>query len=180
MNPSPAQSGEVSFQGEIDGQNLDGRRSPRSNPVYGGDSLAPGGVQTAPRPNEESFIIDLWQSINQILASLGHKPNTNPKEGFDLVAACTDAWRMASSKWNKKQEDRIVGLELQLSTANNLWKELQCSLGKLQEEFLKLNKKVLQYEIDIPKLQKKVGSYVSLANSLMVEVERKMEEFQEW
>ena len=69
---------------------------------------------------------------------------------------------------------------MQLSTANNLWKELQCSLGKLQEEFLKLNKKVLQYEIDISKLQKKVGSYVSLANSLMVEVERKMEEFQEW
>ena len=69
---------------------------------------------------------------------------------------------------------------MQLSTANKLWRESQPSLGRLQEEFLKLNKKVSQYEIDIPKLQEKVGSLVSIANSLMVEVERKMEEFQEW
>ena len=67
-----------------------------------------------------------------------------------------------------------------MSTANHLWKESQHSLGKLQEEILKLNKKVSQYEIDIPKLQETVGSLVSTANFLMEEVERKMEEFQEW
>ena len=87
---------------------------------------------------------------------------------------------MASSEWNKTQEDRIVGLETQLTTANHLWKESQHSLGKLQEEILKLNKKVSQYEIDIPKLQETGGSLVSTANFLMEEVERKMEEFQEW
>ena len=73
-----------------------------------------------------------------------------------------------------------MGLETQLSTANHLWKESQHSLGKLQEEILKLNKKVSQYEIDIPKLQETGGSLVSTANFLMEEVERKMEEFQEW
>ena len=87
---------------------------------------------------------------------------------------------MASSEWNKKQEDRILGLELQLSTVNNLWKESQCSLGRIKEEFLSLNKKVLQYEIDIPKLQEKVGMSVSMAKSLMAEIDRKMEEFKEW
>ena len=102
----------------------------KSNPVYGGDSLAQGGGQTAHRTSEESFTIDSSQSINQILASLGHKPNTNPKEGFDLASACTDAWRMASSEWNKKQEDRILGLELQLSTVNNLCMERIAALSR--------------------------------------------------
>ena len=61
---------------------------------------------------------------------------------------------MASPEWNKKQEDRIVSLEL--SMVNLLWKESQISLGKLQEEVSRLSSKVLQYEIDIPKLQETV------------------------
>ena len=63
---------------------------------------------------------------------------------------------MASLEWNKKQEDRIVNLEMQLSSVNYLWKESQISLGKLQEEVSRLSSKVLQYEIDIPKLQETV------------------------
>ena len=57
INPLPAQSGEVSFRGEIDGQNLCGRRSPRSNPIYGRDGLVQGGPPTVPKPIEESFTI---------------------------------------------------------------------------------------------------------------------------
>ena len=67
-----------------------------------------GGLPNVPKPIEESFTIDLLQSINKILASLGHKPNANSREGFDVSAACADAWRIASSEWNKKQEDRII------------------------------------------------------------------------
>ena len=74
------------------------------------------GLQTVPKPIEESFTIDLSQSINQILASLGHKLNANPREGFDVSAACADAWRIAASEWNKNQEDRIMNLEKQLNT----------------------------------------------------------------
>ena len=61
---------------------------------------------------------------------------------------------MASPEWNKKQEDRIVSLEL--SMVNLLWKESQISLGKLQEEVSRLSSKVLQYEIDMPKLQETI------------------------
>ena len=180
LNPSLARSSEVSFRGEVDGQNLCGHRSPRSNSVYGGDGLAQGGPQTIPKPIEESFTIDLSQSISQILASLGHKPNANPREGFDVSVACADTWRIASSEWNKKQEDRIMSLEIQLNTVNALWKESQRSLGKIQEEVSKLNSKVLQYEIYIPKLQETVGVLVSMASSLVEEVGKKLEEFQEW
>ena len=85
---------------------------------------------------------------------------------------------MASPEWNKKQEDRIVSLEL--SMVNSLWKESQISLGKLQEEVSRLSSKVLQYEIDMPKLQETIEVLVPTASSLVEEVERKMEEFQEW
>ena len=82
-NPSLACSSEVSFWGEIDGQNLCGRPSPRSNLMYGRDGLVQGGLPNVPKPAEESFMIDLSQSVNQILALLGHKPNANPREGLD-------------------------------------------------------------------------------------------------
>ena len=108
LNSSLARSSEVSFWGEVDGQNLCGCQSPRSNPIYGGDGLVQEGLQTVPKPIEDPFTIDLSQSINQILASLGHKPTLNPREGFDVSAACADTWRTALSEWNKKQKDRIM------------------------------------------------------------------------
>ena len=67
-----------------------------------------------------------------------------------------------------------------MNTVTALWKESQCSLGRIQEEVSRLNSKVLQYEIDIPKLQKTVGASVSTASSLVEEAGKKMEEFQEW
>ena len=71
-------------------------------------------------------------------------------------------------------------LETQLNTVNALWRESQRSLGKIQEEVSRLNSKVLQYDMDIPRLQETVGASVSTANSLVEDVGRKMEEFQEW
>ena len=92
---------------------------------------------------------------------LGHKPNANPTEGFDVSTACADAWRIASSEWNKKQEDRIITLETQLNRVTALCKESLQSLGRIQEEVARLNSKVLQYDRDIPILQKTVEALVS-------------------
>ena len=75
-----------------------------------------------------------------------------------MSAACADARKIASSEWNKKQEDRIMTLEIQLNMVTALWKESQCSLGRIQEEVSRLNSKVLQYDMDIPRLQETFGA----------------------
>ena len=47
----------------------------------------------------------------------------------------------------------------------DLWKNSQRSLANLQEEVSELSSKVLQHDMDIPKLQEAVGSSVSATNS---------------
>ena len=82
LNPSLAYSSEVNFWSEVDGQNLCVRQSPQSSQIYGGDGLVQDGLPTIPKPIEESFTIDLLQSINQILASLGKKPMQTLEKGL--------------------------------------------------------------------------------------------------
>ena len=86
-NSLPMLSNEINFQGEITGQNLHVCWSPRSNlnTNYGGCILYPRDLQTAPRPGDELYSIDFSQSLTQILASMGHNLNTNPKEGFKVI-----------------------------------------------------------------------------------------------
>ena len=67
-----------------------------------------------------------------------------------------------------------------MNTLTALWKESQYSLGRIQEEVSRLNSKVVQYETDMHKLQETVGSWVSMTSSLIEEVGKEMEEFQEW
>ena len=78
-----------------------------------------------------------------------------------MSAACADAGRISLSEWNKKQEDRIRTLEIQLNAVTALWKESQHSLARIQEEVSRLSSKVLQYDMDIPRLQETVGASVS-------------------
>ena len=59
----------------------------------GGFSSYPKGIQVAPRPRLESHLFDFSQSLTQIFASLGHNLNTNPKEGLNVISACTDTWK---------------------------------------------------------------------------------------
>ena len=57
-----------------------------------------------------------------------------------------------------------------MNTVTALWRESQRSLGRIQEEVSRLNSKVLQYDVDIPRLQETVGASVSTANALVEEV----------
>ena len=43
----------------------------------------------------------------------------NPKEGYNVISACTDTWKETMTVWHNKQEDRIQGLEHQLHMMNN-------------------------------------------------------------
>ena len=51
---------------------------------------------------------------------------------------------------------------------------------KLQRDFRKLKDIVSQHESIIPKLWEEVGSTLHKVNLVMVEVDRKMDEFQDW
>ena len=63
---------------------------------------------------------------------------------------------------------------------NNIRRELQHSFGRLQEDFLRLDEIVSQHEIIIPKLREEMSSSLHKVNSVMAELDRKMEECQEW
>ena len=73
-----------------------------------------------------------------------------------------------------------VGMGETTLWSTNICRESQHSLGRLQEEFLRLDEKFSQHEIDIPKLQEEVSWSVLMAKSIMAKVDRKMVEFQEW
>ena len=63
---------------------------------------------------------------------------------------------------------------------NNICRELQCYLGRLQDDFLRLDENVSQHEIIISTLREEVDLSFCKVNSVLAEVDRKMEEFQEW
>ena len=67
---------------------------------------------------------------------MGHNLNTNPKQGFNVISACTNTWKETMTAWHKKQKDIILGLEQQFHT---MYQESQCSFWKLQKDFVKLD-----------------------------------------
>ena len=84
-------------------------------------------LQAVARPGEESFSIYFSQSLTHILVSLGYNPNMNPKEGFNVISACTDTWKEMMTGWHNRQEERILSLEHQLNQVNNAFLESQTS-----------------------------------------------------
>ena len=137
--------------------------------------------QAMARPGEKSFSIDFSQSLTQILASLGHNLNTNSKEGLNVIFSCTDTWKETMTGWHNKQKERIISLEYQLSQVNNVFlEESQTLFVKLQRDFRRLDDTVSRHKAIIPKLQEEVGSTLHQVNWVMSEVDRKMDEFQDW
>ena len=48
--------------------------------------------QSSIRSRAEPSTIDFSKSLTQLLSSMGNL-NENPREGFGIVAACSDNWR---------------------------------------------------------------------------------------
>ena len=69
---------------------------------------------------------------------------------------------------------------VQLSQVNNAFLESQTSFVKLPRDFRKLTNILSQHKAIIPKLREEVGSSLRKVNLVMAEVDRKMEEFQDW
>ena len=69
------------------------------------------------------------------MALLGNNLNTNPKEGFNVISACTDTWKETMTAWHNRQEERILKLEQQLIQMNNAIQGSQQCLIKLKEDY---------------------------------------------
>ena len=151
----PMVSNEVKFWGKVNGQNLCGHQSPRSNFNIncGGPSSYSKNLQVAPRSGKESNSIDFSQSLTQISVSLRHNLNTNPKEEFNVISVCTDTWKETMTVWHNKQQERIHSFEHQLSLKNNAFQESQLSFVKLQEDFKRINDMVARNEAIIPRIR---------------------------
>ena len=76
-----------------------------------GFSSRPTASRITPRPRVEPNSIDFSQSLTQILSSLGNNLNEDPREGFAIVSACTDAWKDTMISRHNNQEKRILSLE---------------------------------------------------------------------
>ena len=59
--------------------------------VQGGFNSYPNASQVPPRPRAESNSIDFSWSLTQILSSLGHNLNANPKEDSEIHAQSISA-----------------------------------------------------------------------------------------
>ena len=107
--------------------------------AQGGFSSCPTASQLAPKPRAESNYIDFYQSLTQILSSLEHNLNANPKEGFAIVSACTVTWKETIASRHNNQEERILGLEHNLLVMTNTIQRFKTLLLGLQTEFRRLD-----------------------------------------
>ena len=112
----------------------------------------PGPTVNLLEPGVGTSTIDFSQTVTQILSRLGKDINTNPQEGFAVVSAYTDTWKKTMTARFNNQEERILGLESQLFISRTT----------------------------IPKLRREMETSVRRANSVLIQVEDKMEEFQTW
>ena len=114
--------------------------------AQGGFSFCRTASQLAPRPRVESNSIDFSQSLTQILSSLGHKINENPREGFAIVSACTDTWKDTMILRHNKS------LEHNLLVINNTIQGSQTLFLGLQADYKRMDEIINQHETIIPRL----------------------------
>ena len=74
-------------------------------------------LQFSARSRIEPSNIDFSKSMGQLLGSLGNL-NENLREGFGIVAACSDNWRHTMGTRLTSHEDRLLKLEQSLSGMN--------------------------------------------------------------
>ena len=161
----------------INDQNLYGQKSSRSKTNSdGGGRTQEREPLPAPGVINDSSEIDFSQSLTQILASLEQNLNTNPKEGFNTISACTDTWKETMAAWQKKQEEKISGIEHQIFSMNNSIQESQ----QVQDNVSKLDEMVSWHKLVFPGLQGQVEATLREVKSVLAEVDRKMEEFKSW
>ena len=126
------------------------------------------------RPNAS---IDVYQSLTQILSSLGHNLNENPREGFSIVSACTDTWKDTMISRHNNQKERILSLEHSLLVMNNTIQGSQTLFLGLQAEYRRMDEIITQHETIISRLRLEVETSSQRVNTVLSSVEERMKEF---
>ena len=76
-------------------------------------------IPRPPEPGGVTSLINLSQSVTQILASLGKDGCVNPRQGLAVISAYIDTCKDTLTARFKNQEERILGLESQLLESRN-------------------------------------------------------------
>ena len=102
-------------------------------------------------------------------------PDENPREGFGIVAACSDNWRHTMGSQHTSHKDRLLKLEHNLSAMNTAIQNTQ-SLN-LGVEHRRIEAMVAQQESNIPRLSHEAEISSQKVNTVMSFVEERMREF---
>ena len=70
----------------------------------------------------------------------------------NIIFECTDTWKKTMATWQKKQEEKIFGIEHKIICMNNSIRESQRVIRRLQDDVLQLDEMVSQHELVIPGL----------------------------
>ena len=181
----------------VRGQVVDnfGQRSPRSLQsrvddirVLRGKVIDNAG-QRSPRAETNSRIpeigvgsnsINFSQSVTQILASSGRDGYFNPREGLAVISAYTDTWKETMTVKFNDQEERLLGLENQVSSFKNTVERYEDSVMGFRNEVTKLNKMLDHHKRTVPSWRREIETSLGKVNSVLSKVEDRMEEFMIW
>ena len=155
------------FRGEV--IDIAGQRSPRNEDI--------------PRPLEPgagTSLINLSQSVTQILGSLGKDGYVYPRQGLAVISAYTDTWKDTMTARFNNQEERILGLENQLLASRNTVGKYKESFTRFRNEVKRLDDLVDRHERALPKLRGDVETSLGKVNSVLNKVEDRMENFLTW
>ena len=89
--------------------------------------------QPSTRSGAEPSSIDFSKSLTQLLTSIGNL-NENPREGFGIVAACSDNWRHTMGSQHTSHEERLLKLKHSLSAMNTAIQNTQSFNPGVQAE----------------------------------------------
>ena len=137
-------------------------------------------IPRLPEPGAGNSSINLSQSVTQILASLGKDGYINPREGLAVISTYTDTLKETMTARFNNQEERIIGLESQLFISRNAVERYENSLTGFQNEVTRLDDMITPHERTIPKLKREVETSLGKVNSVLNQVEDRMEEFLIW
>ena len=181
----------------VRGEGIDnaGQRCPRSLQskvdevrVFRGEIIDKVGQQS-PRTETNSRIpevgvgsnsINFTQSVTQTLASLGRDGYFNPREGLAVISAYTDTWKETMTVKFNDQEERLLGLENQVSSFKNTVERYEDSVMGFCNEVTNLNEMIDHHERTVPSWRREIETSLGKVNSVLSKVEDRMEEFMIW
>ena len=134
-------------------------------------------IPRPPEPGGVTSLINLSQSVTQILASLGKDGCVNPRQGLAVISAYTDTWKDTMTARFNYQEERILGLESQLLESRNTVGKYQESFTRFRNEVTRLDDLVDCHERAFPKLRGDVETSLEKVNSVLNKVEEGWKSF---